>query len=179
MKYKSLSFKKPFKLGLTTFLAVMFFASCQTTGESVNTSPSATAWKNGVKGAWVLNTIDKENFPKDYVVKTIFEEAPPECFVGSVWYLPSNGKGHITFESEGILCAPGAVRNIQWSIFNPGRDGGNPQFQFKKIYPGDHPKNVIAGYRLELSFADEHSLVMRMPVELGTSTGFLVFRFIR
>src|SRR3546814_10310103 len=64
-----------------------------------------------------MYSIDKENVPTAYSVKTIFEEAPAECFVGSVWNLPNNGKGSITFDAEGTLCAPGAVRNIVWSIY--------------------------------------------------------------
>ncbi|MGK6349878.1 lipocalin family protein [Parapedobacter sp. DT-150] len=141
--------------------------------------PSAAAWRNGIKGQWTLHSIDKENFPTAYSVKTIFEEAPAECFVGSVWNLPNNGRGTITFNTEGTLCAPGAVRNIVWSIYNPGKDNGEPQFQFKKIYPGDKPSNVTAGYRLDMSYADEQQLTLRMPLELDGQVGYLVFNFER
>src|SRR5690606_40792246 len=58
--------------------------------------------------------------------------SPAECFIGSVWNLPNNGNGSITFDADGQLCAPGAVRNIVWSIHNPGKEMGEPQFQFKK-----------------------------------------------
>lgn len=152
---------------------------CTSQGEAVNTSPSALAWKNGVRGQWLLESIEKVNFPSDYSVKTLFEEAPPECFIGSVWNLPMNGNGSITFAADGVLCAPGAVRNIVWSIYNPGKNMGDPEFQFKKIYPGDRPKNVLTGYRLELSYADPEVLTMVMPVPLGSSTGNLVFNFVK
>ena len=145
--------------------------------ENVNSSPSASAWKNGIKGTWVLQSVEKENFPSNFTVKTLFEEAPPECFIGSTWTLPANGKGSITFSAEGILCAPGAVRNIQWSVWAPKAGEGEPQFQFKKIYPGDKASQVLAGYRLELGYADENRVVMKMPIEMEGNIGKLVFNF--
>ena len=160
-------------------LGFLLFVSCSSQQVAASGSPSAAAWRSGVKGQWVLHSIDKENFPPAYSVKTIFEEAPAECFIGSVWNLPNNGRGSITIDAEGTLCAPGAVRNIVWSIFNPGKDNGEPQFQFKKIYPGDKPSNVTAGYRLDLSYADAEQLVLRMPVSMDGNTGFLVLNFER
>lgn len=158
---------------------LLVFSSCSSQQGAVDGSPSATAWRNGVKGQWRLTSIDRENFPSAYSVKTVFEEAPPECFIGSIWNLPNNGKGSITFNADGQLCAPGAVRDIVWSIYNPGRDMGEPQFQFKKIYPGDKPSNVTAGYRLDLAYADAEQLVLRMPLSLDGQTGYLVFTFAR
>ncbi|SFB91101.1 hypothetical protein SAMN05421747_10250 [Parapedobacter composti] len=157
----------------------LFLESCTPKQAAVGGSPSAAAWRSGVKGQWVLQSIDKESFPAAYSVKTVFEEAPAECFVGSVWNLPNNGKGSITFDAEGKLCAPGAVRNIVWSIYNPGKGIGEPQFQFKKIYPGDKPSNVTAGYRLDLAYADADQMVLRMPLQLDGNTGYLVFNFER
>ncbi|WP_257668454.1 hypothetical protein [Parapedobacter tibetensis] len=161
---------------LSSFLVLV---SCSSQQGAVEGSPSAAAWRSGVKGQWILHSVDKENFPSAYSVKTVFEEAPAECFVGSVWNLPNNGKGSITFDAEGTLCAPGAVRNIVWSVYNPGKDNGEPQFQFKKIYPGDKASNVTAGYRLDLSYADAEQMVLRMPLNLDGNSGYLVFNFER
>ncbi|EFK59497.1 lipocalin family protein [Sphingobacterium spiritivorum] len=179
---------------ILTFVAILagvfLFSSCgaqrKTTSSSgssnsssteVNDGPSASEWKGGVKGTWILNTITRENIPAAYTIKTVFEEAPAECFEGSVWNFPSNGKGSIEFTAEGTLCAKGAVRNIVWSIYNPGKMGGQPQFQFKKIYSGDKARNVTTGYRMDLSFSDGEKLVMKMPVDLDNGTGYLVFNF--
>jgi len=151
--------------------------SSNSSNTEVNDGPSASQWKGGVKGTWILNNIDRENIPAAYTIKTVFEEAPAECFEGSVWTLPSNGKGTIEFTADGTLCAKGAVRSIVWSIFNPGKTGGQPQFQFKKIYSGDKARNVTSGYRMDLSFSDGNKLVMRMPVDLENGTGYLVFNF--
>src|SRR5690606_22343044 len=111
--------------------------SCSSQQGAVEGAPSAAAWRSGVKGQWVLQSIDKENFPTAYSVKSVFEEAPAECFVGSVWDIPNDGQWTIKLDAEGILCAPGAVRGIGLSISKPFKTGGQPQLQFKKIYPGD------------------------------------------
>ncbi|MFD2597875.1 hypothetical protein ACFSQ3_02840 [Sphingobacterium corticis] len=142
--------------------------------------PSASQWRSGIKGKWVLNTVEREDIPSSYTVKNIFDEAPVDCFVGSIWDLPTgNHRGSIEFRSEGTLCADGAVRTIVWSVFNPGKGMGEPQFQFKKLYAGDKPSNVTNGYRLDLSYADEGSLVMRMAIPLDQGQGHLVFNFTR
>ncbi|MCI0920335.1 hypothetical protein [Sphingobacterium rhinopitheci] len=143
------------------------------------TGPTASQWKAGVKGTWVLQSVERQDIPQSYVIKNIFDEAPVDCFIGSVWNLPGgNHRGSITFNSSGTLCANGAVRTIVWSIYNPGNMGGNPEFQFKKIYAGDKASNVTSGYRLELSYADDSRLDMKMPIPLNDGkTGYLLFNF--
>lgn len=176
-------------LSITTFMLSLFlFSACSmqpkgtpssSSSTAMSTGPSASDWKGAVKGTWVLNTIDRENLPASYTIKSVFEEAPAECFIGSTWTLPGNGKGNISFSADGKLCAPGASRDIIWSIFNPGKNNGQPQFQFKKIYAGDKAKNVITGYRLDLSYSDASKLVMRMPVTITNGEAYLVFTFSR
>ena len=178
---------------LTMLLAVVLFASCGAQRKStggVNTTsnsgavaeegPTASQWKNGLKGKWVLKSVDRENIPAAYTIKNIFDEAPVECFIGSVWTLPGGSqKGNITFNTSGTLCANGAVRNILWSVFDGKSLGQHPQFQFKKIYAGEKAQNVVTGYRLDLSYSDGQSLVMRMPIPLDNGSGNLVFNFAR
>jgi len=150
-----------------------------TSVQQSNDGPSASAWKSAVKGQWVLNSVDRENLPQSYTVKTVFEEAPPECFIGSIWNLPANGKGTISFSADGRLCAPGAVRNVVWSIYNPGKGMGEPQFQMKKVYAGEKASAVQTGYRLHLAYTDGNSLILRMPVSTDSGNSFLVFNFTR
>ena len=176
---------------LSLLTALLVLGSCGaprkgTTGgsDSGTTSaqgPSASQWRSGVKGTWILNSVTRENIPSSYTVKNMFDEAPVDCFIGSQWDLPGgNQRGSITFNAEGNLCASGTVRTIVWSIFNPGKTGGQPSFQFKKIYAGDKASNVTSGYRLDLSYADENSLEMRLPVALNDGkNGNLVLKFSR
>lgn len=169
-------------------MSVCLLSACsmQQKGTASNTNynnsvagPSAADWRSAVKGTWVLNTIDRENLPASYTIKTVFEEAPAECFIGSTWVLPGNGKGNISFSANGNLCAAGASRDIVWSIYNPGKNNGEPKFQFKKIYAGEKAKNVDTGYRLDLSYSDANKLVLRMPVTLADGEAYLVFTFSR
>lgn len=158
-------------------ISALFLTACS--AQRGTSSPTAASWKNGVKGVWSLRSIDKENFPQSASVKSIFDEAPMECFIGSEWNLTGSGKGTITFSQEGTSCAPGAVREIFWSIFKDDNING-AHFQFKKIMPGDKARDVTAGYRLELVSAMDGTMVMRMPIDAGgTTTSYLVFTFVQ
>lgn len=153
----------------------LFLGACSS--QSGNTSTSLSAWKGAVKGQWVLNSIQEENFPRGASVKNVFDEAPKECFIGSNWNLTGSGTGSITFTETGSLCAPGAVREIFWSV---AKDEMNNLvgFQFKKILPGDKAKDVTTGYRLDLESAGNGTMVMRMPLDVGNNeAGYLVFNF--
>ncbi|MFD1769389.1 hypothetical protein [Sphingobacterium suaedae] len=176
----------------TLFALVMLLASCgaqKKSGMGTNSSgstsagtdgPSASQWRSGLKGKWVLNSVDREDIPAAYTIKNIFDEAPVDCFLGSVWTLPGgNYRGNITFNAAGTLCADGAVRTIVWSVYDSKANDQHPQFQFKKIYSGEKAANVTSGYRLNLSYSDGQSLVMRMPIPLDNGTGNLVFNFTR
>lgn len=179
--------KSIFAIGLFSLL----FTACGMQQKSAGTSnsntgsvqsasnPTASQWKTAVKGRWQLNSVDRESLPQSYTVKTVFEEAPPECFIGSVWDLPASGKGTISFANDGRLCAPGATRSIVWSIYNPGVNGASPQFQFKKVYAGEKASAIQTGYRLELSYTDGNRLVLRMPVTTETGNAYLVFNLSR
>lgn len=152
----------------------------QASDSGFDRGPSASEWKAGVKGTWVLKSIERENIPAAYTIKNILDEAPVDCFKGSVWNLPGgNHQGSITFNASGQLCADGAQRHIVWSIYDPKMSGHQPQFQLKKIYPGEKARDVSSGYRLDLSYADEDRLEMRMPIPLDDGTGNLVFSFDR
>lgn len=157
---------------------LFFFVGCSSSKHAVSSSsPSSGQWKRGVKGQWVLNSVEKKNFPSGANVKRIFDEAPIDCFIGSTWNLIANGKGTITFSTDGELCAPGATRDIFWSIYEP-ENGGEAQFQFKKLYPGEKAKNVTEGYRLDLAYADEQTFTLQMPVNTGgNNDSFLEFKF--
>jgi len=178
---------------VTLFTLVLLLTSCgaqkktssgsvssSSGGTAVNDGPSASQWRSGLKGKWVLNAVEREDIPQAYTIKNIFDEAPVDCFLGSVWTLPGgNYRGTISFNASGSLCADGAVRTIVWSVYDGTKEGLYPQFQFKKIYSGEKASNVTSGYRLNLSYSDGQSLVMRMPVPLDNGTGYLVFNFSR
>jgi len=158
-------------------LALGFLFSGCSASKPGSSSPSAGQWRSNVKGQWVLDGVEKKNFLPGTNVKTIFDEAPMECFVGSTWNLMANGKGSITFSADGELCAPGATREIFWSIYKP--DGGDAQFQFKKLYPGEKAKDITEGYRLDLAYADGQTLTLQMPVNAGAKNAYIEFKFLK
>ncbi|HIX54020.1 MAG TPA: hypothetical protein H9853_03260 [Candidatus Sphingobacterium stercoripullorum] len=162
-------------------LAIVFLGSCDAQRKSTQggeAGPSASQWRSAVKGAWVLESVTREDIPQAYTIKNIFDEAPVDCFLRSVWELPGgNHKGSINFTADGNLCAPGASRAIVWSIYNPKNSYEQPQFQFKKIYAGEKPSQVDSGYRMKLSYADESRLELRLPIALDEGEGHLVFKF--
>lgn len=175
---------------VTLFTVALLIASCGAQKKSsvsggngasiTNDGPTASQWKSGLKGRWILEAVDRENIPAAYTIKNIFDEAPVECFIGSEWNLPGgNNRGAISFNAAGTLCAEGAVRTIVWSVYDIKNDDKHPQFQFKKIYSGESPKNVTSGYRLDLSYSDGQTLIMRMPIPLDEGSGNLVFTFSR
>lgn len=164
-------------LNFSTLIIVCLLMGACSSSKQTTSSPSAAQWKRGVRGQWVLNSVEKRNFPAGASVKTIFDEAPITCFIGSTWDLIANGKGAITFAADGELCAPGATRNIFWSIYKP-ENGAEPQFQFKKLYPGEKAKDITEGYRLDLAYADGQTMTLNMPVNVGSnSDAFLEFKF--
>jgi len=151
-------------------------------GNSVGSidAPTASEWRRSLRGSWVLNSVERENIPAAYTVKMIFGEAPIDCFVRSVWHLPGGShRGSISFTSGGRACDAGMERTIVWSVYDGTKEGAHPQFQFKKIFPGEKASEIRNGYRLDLSYSDGQSLVMRMPVPLDKGTGHLVFNFSR
>lgn len=160
---------------IVTVLAI-FLGGCSA---QKGTGTSVGAWKGAVKGVWTLSSIQEENFPSGASVKTIFDEAPSDCFIASQWTLYGSGKGTITFVETGSACMPGSVREIHWSVVKDefSQIAG---FQFKKILPGDRAKDVTVGYRLELESAGEGRMTMRMPLDVGNNQiGYLIFKFVQ
>lgn len=158
-------------------LVALFMGSC-TAQKGANTT-SLAAWKNAVKGQWTLQSVTEENFPKGASVKNIFDDAPIACFINSQWNLTGSGKGSISFTEAGSYCAPGAIRDIFWSLTR-SEMGDLVNFQFKKILPGDKAKDVTVGYQLNLESAGEGRMTMAMPLDVGNNeAGFLVFHFTR
>jgi hypothetical protein len=69
----------------------------------------------------------------------------------------------------------GTSQTIYWSVYNGGTTG--TQFQFKKIYQGDKPKNVAEGYRLDIASNDGKSMVLKSAVDVGGTNGYIIYSF--
>ncbi len=119
-------------------------------------------------GTWTVNNVGFENMIGNAVTK-IFDQPPQKAFVGSTWILTNSGNGQYTLTD-------GTIQSIYWSYNNPGA-GATPVFQFKKVYQGDKPKNVDSGYILTIGSNDGTTMILKTPIALGNSTGYVVYNF--
>lgn len=146
--------------------SLMVLQSCSSTK---NGSATASLKRGNVSGNWVLNNITFEGVPASSV-KSLFNEASYKCFIGSTWNLTNSGNG--TYVLPGTAECGTRTQDIFWSVST-----ADETFQFKKLNEGDKAKNVTDGYRLILSSATGDNLVLRSPVEYGSSPAYIVMNF--
>jgi hypothetical protein len=148
----------------TAILALSFIiVSCSTTKNTVDTNVS----RGKFVGTWTLNTVTYDGLLPGSV-QDVFNQAPPQDFVGSTWKLTNSGNGIYTLLN-------GASQTIFWSVYNG--DASGTMFQFKKLYQGDKAQKVEDGYRLVIARNDGASMVLKSPVAVGNSTGYIVYSF--
>lgn len=146
--------------------SLMILQSCSSTK---STTAGASLRRGNVSGTWVLNDISFEGVPAANV-KSLFSEASYKCFIGSTWTLTNSGNG--SYLLPGTTDCPTRTQSIFWSVST-----ADETFQFKKLYEGDKAKNVTEGYRLILSSATGDNLVLKSPVEYGSSPANIVLNF--
>jgi hypothetical protein len=125
--------------------------------------------RGNVTGNWVLNDITFEGLPQS-AVKSLFDEGSYTCFQGSTWSLTNSGNGTYTLPGGGACAAK--TQKIFWSA-----SPADQTFQFKKIFEGEKAKNVTSGYRLLLSSTDGNNMVIKSPVEYGSTPAYIVLNF--
>jgi hypothetical protein len=146
--------------------SLMVLQSCSSTK---NGSATTTLKRGNVSGNWVLSDITFEGVPAASV-KSLFNEASYKCFIGSTWNLTNSGNG--TYMLPGTAECPARTQDIFWSVST-----ADETFQFKKLNEGDKAKNVTDGYRLMLSTATGDNLILKSPVEYGSSPAYIVLNF--
>lgn len=159
---------KHLTLAVLCLVAAVFAISCKSQKGATDTAQSAS--KASVKGNWVVTDINFDGIPRGSKV-TVFDEASYNCFKGSQWILPSNNNGSYTLSSTEDGCST-ATQAIVWSIY---KQGGVDMFQFKKVGGGVKAKNVIDGYRVEISSLSSTSMVWRAAVNFEGKTGYIVY----
>jgi hypothetical protein len=155
--------KNLLKTPIAILSIVFLFAACSTPQNATSTNVS----RGKFTGTWTLNNVSYQGLVQN-AVQNVFDQAAPETFVGSTWKLTNSGNGIYTL-------ANGTSQTIFWSVYNGGTTG--TQFQFKKIYEGDKAKNVQEGYRLDISSNDGSTMVLKSPVQVGGSTGYIIYSF--
>jgi hypothetical protein len=156
--------KRIFLIAAILCSSLMVLQSCSPKGAA-----TSTLKRGNVTGNWTLNDITFEGVP-EAAVKTLFDEGSYRCFVGSTWSLTNSGNGSYTLPGGADCTAK--TQTIYWSA-----SPADQTFQFKKIFEGDKAKNVTSGYRSVLSSTDGNTMVIKSPVEYGTSPAYVVLNF--
>ncbi len=155
--------KNALKTPIAILSLIFLFAACSTPQNATSTNVS----RGKFTGTWTLNNVSYQGLVQN-AVQNVFDQAAPEAFVGSTWKLTNSGNGIYTL-------ANGTSQTIFWSVYNGGSTG--TQFQFKKIFEGDKAKNVAEGYRLDIGSNDGSTMVLKSPVQVGGSTGYIIYSF--
>jgi len=158
--------KRIFLIAAILCSSLMVLQSCSPKGAA-----GTNVRRGDITGNWVLNDITYEGIPQANV-RSLFDEGPASCFKGSTWRLTNSGNGSYTLPGGGTCAAK--TQTIYWSA-----TPGDQTFQFKKIYEGEKAKNVTSGYRLVIASADGNSMVIKSPVEYGSSPAYIVLNFVK
>ena len=157
--------KTIFRSILTIAIFAFTITSCSTPQNAMNGAVVASRAK--FTGVWTISDINYDGLVEN-AVQNVFDQAPPAAFKGSTWNLTNSGNGIYTLTN-------GTSQTIFWSINSSDPKG--QVFQFKKIYQGDAPKNVTAGYQLYVASADGSNMVLKSPVAVGSTTAYVVYSF--
>ena len=100
-----------------------------------------------MRGDWTITDVSVDGIDESAVNITVFDEADSDCFEGSAWhFVQNNATGNYTLNGGGDC--PGGTVKIKWFV---SEDNGQMYFNFKKIYEGEKPKNVVDGYKLRVT----------------------------
>jgi len=158
--------KKIFQKSLAILAVALIFSACSSQKNTVASSTTGVS-RGKFVGTWNLTNVTYDGLVPN-AVQTVFDQAAPSAFVGSVWKLTNSGNGIYTL-------ANGTAQTIFWSVFNDATAG--TQFQFKKLYEGDKAKNVQEGYRLNIGSMTGNTMTLQSPVAVGNGTGYVVYSF--
>lgn len=147
--------KHSFKLNLgkgliSLFVLTLFFVSSCTNSKAVADSEKL------MRGDWTITNVSVDGIQQSYVDITVFDEANSQCYVGSSWHLvQNNATGNYTFNAGGDC--PSGTTKIKWFVTE---GGGESFFNFKKVYEGERPKNVVDGYKMRVSSNTGSTIVL-------------------
>jgi len=158
--------KKILRAAIAAIALITIFSACST----IKSLPAAATGASRARfvGTWNLNKVSYDGLVSGSV-QNVFDQAPPNDFIGSTWQLTNSGNGIYTL-------ANGTSQTIFWSVNNNGANGGQI-FQFKKIFQGDKAKNVQEGYQLIVDNNDGKTMTIKSPVSIGNRTAYIIYYF--
>jgi predicted small secreted protein len=164
LTYIHTQMKRTLEIILMAVVIALSITACSTTNQATGVQ---NVGRGKFTGTWTVSSVDYQGLVENAVANA-FDEAKPSAFIGSTWKLTNSGNGMYTLTS-------GVSQSIFWSINNTGPNG--QMFQFKKIYEGDKAKNVQQGYQLLVGSNNGNTMVLKTPVAIGNSTGYVVYTF--
>ncbi len=125
---------------LMNFAALVLLASCAGSRAVVDNEIQ-------MRGDWTVTDVSISGINESYVNITVLDEAKSQCYEGSSWHLvQNNASGNYTLNG-GADC-PAQMSKIKWFVTD---EGGQMFFNFKRIYDGERPKNVVDGYKMRIT----------------------------
>jgi hypothetical protein len=157
--------KKLIKLSFTVLAFTLILSACSSSKNAVTGASNVSRGK--FTGSWTINNVSYDGILQQ-AVQNVFDQAPPQDFVGSTWKLTNSGNGIYTLQN-------GTSQTIFWSVNNNA--GSNQLFQFKKLYQGDKAKKVAQGYQLIVVGNDGNSMTLKSPIAVGNKTAYIIYSF--
>ncbi|SHN35369.1 hypothetical protein [Mucilaginibacter sp. OK098] len=157
--------KKLVQFSFAVLAVTLILSACSPSKNAITGASNVSRGK--FTGTWTLNNVSYDGIVQQ-AVQNVFDQAPPQGFVGSTWKLTNSGNGIYTLQN-------GTSQTIFWSVNN--NSGSNQLFQFKKLYQGDKAQKVTEGYQLVVAANDGNSMTLKSPIAVGDKTAYIIYSF--
>ncbi len=146
------------KIFLMGIISVFMLSAC-------NESKVVIDSEKIMRGDWTVTNVSFDGVDASHVNAVVFDEADPKCYIGSQWHLvQNNNSGNYNLQGSGNC--PSGMTKIKWFVTD---EGGARYFNFKKVYEGEKPKNVMDGYRMKIVTSTADYLVLRQDIRFEGS----------
>lgn len=142
------------KLIFMGLVVLTFLISCEGSKAVVQTEEM-------IRGDWTITNVSVDGINADYIEAVVFDEAAPNCFIGSQWHLVQNNNSGTYTTTGANNCPSNGTTKIKWFA---SENGPNKYFNFKKVYEGEKPKNVLDGYILRVVSSSDSSMILKQDL---------------
>ena len=157
--------KKLVQFSFAVLAVTLILSACSPSKNAITGASNVSRGK--FNGTWTLNNVSYDGIVQQ-AVQNVFDQAPPQDFVGSSWKLTNSGNGIYTLQN-------GTSQTIFWSVNN--NSGSNQLFQFKKLFQGDKAQKVAEGYQLVVAANDGSNMTLKSPIAVGDKTAYIIYSF--
>lgn len=141
------------KIILLGIISVFLLTSCDESKVVIDT-------EKNVRGDWTITNVSMDGINQSWVDAKVFDEADPKCYMGSQWHLVQNNNSG-TYVMNGSGKCPVGTTKIKWFVSD---EPDGKYFNFKRVYDGEKPKNVMDGYKMKITTNDGTSMNLRQDI---------------